>query len=154
MNHAFSAKRQASRKSGTPWRSQTERTPRRFSRETGWPPPELFVTVTNTTGTSPAALDEERLERLRVHVALEGCSDRRIAALGDHEVDGFGTGDLDVRARRVEVRVVRDDLARPRRSTANRIFSAARPWCVGITCWNGNSSCTASRNTNHEGDPA
>ena len=36
----------------------------------------------------------------------------------------------------------------------NRIFSAARPWCVGITCGNGNSSCTAARNTNHEGEPA
>ncbi len=36
----------------------------------------------------------------------------------------------------------------------NRIFSAARPWCVGITCGNGNSSCTAARNTNHDGEPA
>ena len=36
----------------------------------------------------------------------------------------------------------------------NRIFSAARPWCVGITCGNGNSSWTAARNVNHEGEPA
>ena len=30
----------------------------------------------------------------------------------------------------------------------NRIFSAARPWWVGMTCLNGNRSWTASRNTN------
>ena len=39
-------------------------------------------------------------------------------------------------------------------STLNRIFSAARPWWVGITCLNGNSSCTASRKRNHDGEPA
>ncbi len=36
----------------------------------------------------------------------------------------------------------------------NRIFSAARPWWVGIRCSNGNSSRTASRKRNHERDPA
>ena len=39
-------------------------------------------------------------------------------------------------------------------TTVNRIFSAARPWWVGMTCRNGNSSCTASRNRNHDGEPA
>ena len=38
--------------------------------------------------------------------------------------------------------------------TLNRIFSAARPWCVGITWRNGKSVWTPSRNANHEGDPA
>ena len=38
--------------------------------------------------------------------------------------------------------------------TLNRIFSAARPWWVGMTCGNGNSSWTASRNTYHDGEPA
>ena len=52
MNQAFSANRQASMKSGMPCRSQTSRTALRFASETGWPPPELLVTVTNTTGTS------------------------------------------------------------------------------------------------------
>ncbi len=37
----------------------------------------------------------------------------RVAALGDDEVDGLGAGELDVGARRVEVRVVGDDLVRP-----------------------------------------
>ena len=30
-------------------------------------------------------------------------------------------------------------------TTENRIFSAARPWWVGMTCWNGNSFWTASQ---------
>jgi hypothetical protein len=34
------------------------------------------------------------------------------------------------------------------------IFSAARPWWVGSTCSNGNSSRTASRKMKKEGDPA
>ena len=36
----------------------------------------------------------------------------------------------------------------------NRIFSAARPWWVGITCLNGNSSRTASRKRNQDAEPA
>ena len=36
----------------------------------------------------------------------------------------------------------------------NRIFSAARPWWVGMTCRNGKSARTDSRNANHDGDPA
>ena len=54
MNHAFSANRHASRNNGTSNRSHRSRTPWRFSSETGWPPPELFVIVTNTAGTSAA----------------------------------------------------------------------------------------------------
>ena len=38
--------------------------------------------------------------------------------------------------------------------TENRIFSAARPWWVGMTWRNGHSSWTASRNANHDGEPA
>ena len=74
MNHAFSAKRQASRNSGTPNRSQRERTPRRFSSETGWPPPELFVTVTNTTGTSSARSTRSFSSASRSMFPLNGCS--------------------------------------------------------------------------------
>ena len=50
IKYAFSAKRQASRKNGSLCLSQIARTPRRFSRLTGWPPPLLFVTVTMTSG--------------------------------------------------------------------------------------------------------
>ncbi len=51
--YAFSAKRAASRNSGTEWRSQIARTRRRFSKETGWPPPVLSVSVIRQSGTLP-----------------------------------------------------------------------------------------------------
>jgi len=54
MNQAFSANRQASRNSGLPSRSQTSRTAAMLARLTGWPPPELFVTVSITSGTAAA----------------------------------------------------------------------------------------------------
>src|SRR6185503_19564147 len=38
----------------------------------------------------------------------------RIATFGDHEVHRLGAGRLDVRAGRIEMRVVRNDLAGPR----------------------------------------
>ncbi len=94
-------------------RSQSARTPRRFSSETGWPPPELLVTVTNTTGMSAAALRQQRVEALEVHVPLERVEGGRVEALGDHEVDRLGAGGLDVGPGGVEVGVVRDDRAGP-----------------------------------------
>ncbi len=39
-------------------------------------------------------------------------------------------------------------------TTEKRIFSAARPWWVGITCLKGKSSCTAARNRYQDGEPA
>ena len=70
MNQAFSAKRQASRNSGLPKRSQTSRTPRRLASDTGCPPPLLFVIVTKTTGRRRARR-QQVLERREVDVALE-----------------------------------------------------------------------------------
>ncbi|MBP1633292.1 MAG: hypothetical protein H6Q11_1580, partial [Acidobacteria bacterium] len=63
MNQAFSANRHASRNSGRPCRSHTSRTARRFSRETGCPPPELLVTVTITSGMRSAPTSAMRLSR-------------------------------------------------------------------------------------------
>jgi hypothetical protein len=75
MNQAFSANRQASRKRGTPWRSQIARTPRRFSRLTGWPPPELLVIVTKTAGTFAGPSSARRVSSLtRSMFPLNGCS--------------------------------------------------------------------------------
>ena len=88
MNHAFSANRQASRKSGTPKRSQSARAPRRFSSETGWPPPELFVIVTITSGTSAARSSKsKRSSAAEVDVPLERVEARRFERLRDREVD-------------------------------------------------------------------
>ena len=153
MNHAFSANRQASRKSGTPWRSQTARTWRRFSSETGCPPPELFVTVTNTTGTWSPVRVEQRLERVDVHVALERVDRRRVAALGDDEVDRLGARRLDVRPRRVEVGVVGHDLARPAEDAEQDLLGG--PALVGRDhVPEREQRLDASRNANHEGEPA
>src|SRR5688572_4092802 len=39
-------------------------------------------------------------------------------------------------------------------SAEKRIFSAARPWWVGMTWRNGNSAWTDSRKANQDGEPA
>jgi hypothetical protein len=39
-------------------------------------------------------------------------------------------------------------------TAVKRIFSAARPWWVGITWPNGNRSWTLSKNAYQDGDPA
>jgi hypothetical protein len=53
MNQAFSAKRQASMKKGTPWRRQISLAARMLAMLTGCPPPELLVTVIIARGTLP-----------------------------------------------------------------------------------------------------
>ena len=129
MNHAFSANRQASRNSGTPWRSHTARTARRFSSETGWPPPELFVTVTKTTGTRSPLASSSVSSRVDVHVPLERVDRLWVAALGDDEVDRLGARELHVGARGVEVGVVGDDLVRPAQDAEQDLLG--RPTLVG-----------------------
>ena len=73
MNHAFSANRQASRNSGLPYRSQTSRTARMLARLTGWPPPELFVTVSITSGTWAARPASSRSSAATSMLPLNGC---------------------------------------------------------------------------------
>ena len=74
MNHAFSAKRHASRNSGLAKRSQTRRTARRFSSETGCPPPELLVTVTITSGTRSPFSASSRSSAPMSTLPLNGCT--------------------------------------------------------------------------------
>ena len=57
-------------------------------------------------------LGQHPLERLDVHVALERVSRGGHVSLGHREVERLGAAVLDVRPRRVEVRVVRDRLPR------------------------------------------
>jgi hypothetical protein len=59
-----------------------------------------------------AALPDQGLQRIGVHVALEGMDRRGRSSLRDHQVDRLCTAELDVGAGGVEVRVRRDDLAR------------------------------------------
>ena len=113
MNQAFSANRQASRKSGS-----------RVPVAHGSDCPEVLerdrLAAARVVGHGHehdrdvgTAFGQERVERLDVHVALERVDRGRVAALGDDEVDRLGAGCLDIRPGRVEVGVVRDDLARP-----------------------------------------
>ena len=50
-------------------------------------------------------------EGVYIHVALEGLAQARLLGLRTGQVDGFGTDELDVRARSVEMRIVRDHVA-------------------------------------------
>jgi hypothetical protein len=84
--------------------------------ETGWPPPELLVTVTITSGTRRADARDRRLERLDVEVALERGRRRcRSRASGRIRSRASRALVLDVGAGGVEVGVVRHHVAGSRR---------------------------------------
>ena len=91
--------------------SHSARTPRRFSIDTGCPPPELFVTVTMTSGTRSPLGFSVRSSAARSMLPLNGCTSAGTRPSAIDEVARFGALGLDVGARRVEVVVVRDDLA-------------------------------------------
>ena len=97
-----------------PYRSQTARTARRLASETGWPPPRVVGDRDDDERDVPAPRSVEEGARApsTSMFPLNGWSIDGIATLGDDEVDGLGAGVLDVGARRVEVGVVGDDLAR------------------------------------------
>ena len=119
--------------------------------DTGWPPPELFVSVMNTTGTSRSA--SARRSASTSMFPLNGCLDDGTSASGM----GRSSASAPVYSTfaRVVSKCVLFGIVRPRPPTAlNRIFSAARPWCVGIRCSNGNSSLTDWRKRSHEAEPA
>ena len=83
-------------------------------------------------------LEDERSSAAGSMLPLKRCrADGRRPSV-DREVDGLRPGELDVGAGRVEMGVVRDDL--PGADDENRIFSAARPWWVGMMWRNGNRS--------------
>ncbi len=154
MNQAFSAKRHASRKSGTPKRSQSARTPRRFSSETGWPPPELFVIVTITAGTSAGArASSRRSSASRSMFPLNGCRRAGSSASGIGRSTASAP-EYSMLARVVSKCVLFGTTLPGPPIAVKRIFSAARPWWTGITWRNGKRSCTAARNVNHDGEPA
>ena len=146
MNQAFSAKRQASRNSGLPCASQTARTACRLASDTGWPPPLLLVIVTITTGTSSPRAREQRSSASTSMLPLNGWS----AAGRGPPRSRRSTASAPVYstlARVVSKWVLFGTILPGRTRTLKRIRSAARPWWVGMTCSNGNSSRTASRKT-------
>ena len=86
---------------------------RMLSIETGWPPPELFVTVIMHSGMfSAPTLPMKSLQGRGVHVPLEIGDAVGIGALGGGQIDRRGAGELDVRPRGVEMGIVRHVLAR------------------------------------------
>ena len=126
MNQAFSAKRHASRKNGLRYRSHSARTARRFASETGCPPPELLVTVTITSGTRSPSRSSRRSQRADVDVSLERVDQCGLPRFRDDQVARVGLFHLDVRARGVEVVVVRDDVpGRENRVEQNPLRRAA-----------------------------
>jgi hypothetical protein len=82
-------------------------------------------------GNIARALREQSLEGLGVHVSLEGMERRRVAALGDRQIERLGARVLDVRARRVEVRVVRDDLPGPAENREEDALGRTPPGASG-----------------------
>ena len=132
MNHAFSANRQPSRNSGLPYRSQTSRTARRLASETGCPPPELLVIVTTTSGTSAARSARSASSASVSMLPLNGwMSDGwRPSAMTRSRASAPECSTL----ARVVSKWVLLGMTLPGPPTAvYRIFSAARPWWVGMT---------------------
>ena len=84
-----------------------------FASETGCPPPALFVSVSITIETcSPSGpVEEARRARSTSMFPLNGESRLGSSASGTGRSSAIPLADLDVRPRRVEVRVRRDDLA-------------------------------------------
>ena len=91
---------------------QTALTARAFSIETGWPPPELLVTVSITSGmrSRPTRAISSSSAATSM-LPLKGCRVAGWRAFGDRQVDRLGADELDVGARGVEVRVVGHDVA-------------------------------------------
>ena len=80
--------------------------------ETGWPPPELLVTVSMTSGMRSRPTRAMRASSAaHVHVAFEGMLQRGLAAFFDDQVNGLGAHEFDVGARGIEVGVVGNDVA-------------------------------------------
>ena len=98
--------------------------------------------VTKTAGTSAARSASSALQRLEVHVPLERMLRRgsRPSAI----TRSTASAPVYSTFARVVSKCVLFGTTLPGPPIAeNRIFSAARPWCVGITCVNGKSSRTA-----------
>jgi hypothetical protein len=120
---------------------------------TGWPPPELLVTVSITSGTAAARSDSNRSSAATSMLPLNGWR----AAGCRPSATGRSTALAPVNSilARVVSKWVLFGTIRPGPPIAvNRIFSAARPWCVGNTCANGNRPVTAARNRWNDGAPA
>ena len=154
MNQAFSAKRHASKISGKSYSSHTSRTARTFSIDTGWPPPELLVTVNITIGMRSAPTSSI--------VALSASTS--MFPLNGRITDGSRPSGMTMSrasapwystlARVVSKWVLFGTTSPSLTATVNRIFSAALPWCVGMTWSNPVMLLTADSNRKKDLLPA
>ena len=153
MNHAFSAKRQASRKKGTPRRRQTSRAARRFSRLTGWPPAALLVMVHRTRGTRAPSAASSASSPARSMLPLNGCRLVGSAASGIER----STARAPVRSMLARVvskwALLGTTLPAPP-ATSKSTRSLARPWWVGSGSSKPVTSRTASRSRSKLSAPA
>ena len=84
-----------------------------FAIETGWPPPELLVTVSMISGIcSGAFFLDQPFQRRHIHVAFEVQARLRVGGFGDREVHGPRALEFDIGPRGVEMRVTGNHLAR------------------------------------------
>ena len=112
-NQAFSAKRQASRKKGLPKRSHRRAHAAQVLERDRLPAAGVVRHGDHHERHALAVLRRACARAPpRSTLPLNGCDQRRHAPLGDHQVARLGLLDLDVGARRVEVVVVRDHVAR------------------------------------------
>ena len=132
MNQAFSANRQASMMSGTPAFRQTSLVRRTLSSETGWPPPELFVNVSMTSGTLPR-LSARHFSSLPTSMfPLKGW--RAAGSRPSGMTKSTASPPLASTLARVVSKCVLFGTTSPGLSTVEkRRFSATRPWWVGMT---------------------
>jgi len=124
-----------------------------FSIETGCPPPELFVTVTKTAGTSAARFASSSSSASMSMFPLNGWM--RCGSRPSGITRSTASAPVASMFARVVSKWVLFGMTFPGPAmTEKRIRSAARPWCVGMTWRKGKSSRTASRKRNHDGEPA
>ena len=72
-----------------------------------------------------AIFRDEFFQRPGVHVAFERVCGGQVICFLAEQVDGFGAGEFDVRARRVEVRVVRNDAVGPSQEAEQDVLGGA-----------------------------
>ena len=133
MNHAFSVIRAASRKNGMPCFFATADAARRFARLTGCPPPELFVTVTMMSGMFSAPYVAMADSSLAISTfPLNGASSAGSNASSTTQSTGIAPF-----AKTCALVVSNGMLKRMYcpffTSVPKTMFSAARPWWVGMT---------------------
>ena len=132
MKYAFSAKRAESRTTRLPYLSAIARTARRFAIETGWPPAVLFVIVTMINGTRSWYCSRAASSFAGSTLPLKGISSW--VSFASSIVQSRAVALRDSMCPLVVSKCELPGTMSPCFTRwLKRTFSAARPWCVGIT---------------------